>query len=117
MIISLWQLNESYQPLVRLAQREFPKERHKLAYRLSRVVKSAKAEVEVLGESLNALMAKCDDSDRTEQATKFMKETECEIWGEPMLYTDFAGVVVISPMDLALLDWLIIEETSTGDGQ
>lgn len=118
MKITLWQLNESYQALLRLAGQDFPKERHKLAYRLSRVVKTAQNEIEALGESLNDLMIKCGFEpgeqnidpeklrDYNRRAKQFMKETECDLWGDPMPLEDFAGVVSISPMDLALLDWL-----------
>ncbi len=122
MKITLWQLNESYQALVKLAQAEFPKDQHKLAYKLSRVMKSAKTEIEALSESLNDLMRKCGFEpgsgdiaqenlrDYNEQAKQFMRETWCDLWGNPILLEEIAGVVSISPFDLALLDWLIIEE-------
>lgn len=122
MRITLWQLNESYQALVKLAQSDLPKERHKLAYKLSRVMKSAKTEIDALGESLNDLMVKCGFEpgsgevapeklkDYNEQAKQFMRDTYCDLWGSPILLDEIAGVVSISPFDLALLDWLIVEE-------
>jgi len=122
MKITLWQLNESYQALLKLAQAEFQKDKHKLAYKLSRVVKSAKAEVDALGESLNDLMCKCGFEpgsgevaqeklkDYNDQAKAFMRETQAEIWGDPILIDDL-GDVAISAFDLALLDWLIVETT------
>lgn len=120
MQITLWQLNESYQALVKLAQTEFPKDKHKLAYKLSRVVKTAKTEIDALGESLNDLMRKCGFEpgsgdvapeklkDYNEQAKQFMKETHCDLWGEPIKLDDIADVS-ITAFDLALLDWLIEE--------
>jgi hypothetical protein len=121
MQITLWQLNESYQALVRLAQTEFPKDRHKLTYKLSRVMKSAKTEIDALGESLNDLMRKCGLEpgagdmapdklkDYNDRAKVFMRETYCDLWGEPIKLDDLADVS-ITAFDLALLDWLIIEE-------
>jgi hypothetical protein len=122
MKITLSQLNESYQALVRLAQSDFPKEQHKLAYKLSRVVKTAKIEVEAATESANDLMRKCGVepgqekpdpemwADFQAQFKAFMASTNCELWGDPIHFEEIAGVVAISPFDLALLDWLIVEE-------
>lgn len=120
MKVTLWQLNESYQALVKLAQTELPKDKHKLAYKLSRIVKSAKIEIDALGESLNDLMRKCGFEpgsgevapeklkDYNDQARTFMKETTCDLWGDPFKLDDLADVS-ITPFDLALLDWLIVE--------
>lgn len=119
MQITLWQLNESYQALVKLAQTEFPKDQHKLAYKLSRVMKSAKTEIDALGESLNDLMRKCglepgQDAaqeklrDYNEQAKQFMRSTHCDLWGDPIKLDDIADAS-ITAFDLALLDWLIVE--------
>jgi hypothetical protein len=121
MKITLGQLNEGYQALVRLAQSDFPKEQHKLAYKLSRVVKTAKTEVEALGESLNDLQRACgivpgaeitpaQAEEYNKTAKSFMRGAYCELWGDPIKLDEIAGVVAISPFDLALLDWLIVEE-------
>lgn len=121
MNISLKELNDSYQALLRLAEKEFPKEQHKLAYKLSRVVKSAKAEIEALNESQTDLMRKCGFSpgernvdpktidDFNRQAARFLKETHCELWGDPFKLSELVEYVSISPLDLALLDWLIVD--------
>jgi hypothetical protein len=121
MQISLKVLNESYPALVRLTQQEFPKEQHKLSYKLARILRSARTELETGTEFLNQLMAKFDiypgqpdtspeiAREYNAQAESFMKETLCPIWGEQILYSELAGIVNISPFDLALLDWLIIE--------
>jgi hypothetical protein len=121
--ITLKELNDSYQALLRLAQKELPKEQHKLAYKLSRIVKGAKGEIEALNESQIDLMRKCgfvqgeqdveprliDDFNR--QSLKFMRETMTgEIWGDPIRLSELVEHVSISPLDLALLDWLIVEE-------
>lgn len=124
MKITLWQLNESYQALVRLTSKELPKEQHKLAYKLSRIVRCAKAEIETLSESLNELMAKhgfhqgqADVESQTidafnQASKKFMKESYTgEIWGDPIKYSDLAEHISLSAFDLALLDWLIVEES------
>jgi hypothetical protein len=123
MKIALSQLNESYPALVKLAQADFPKEQHKLAYKLSRVVKTAKTEIEIATESANDLMRKCGIEPGQEnpdpekwsefqaQFKAFMREEYCELWGDPIRLEDIGPVVSISPFDLALLDWLIIEET------
>lgn len=121
MRITLSTLNQSYNALVKLAQFEFPKERHKLAYKLSRVIKSAKTEIEALAESLNDLQRRCGivpgaevppevAEDYNAQAKAFMREEYCDLWGDPIKLDEIAGIVPISPFDLALLDWLIIEE-------
>jgi hypothetical protein len=123
--VSLWQLNESYQALVRLTSKELPKEQHKLAYKLSRVMKCAKSEMETLGDSLNDLMRKCGFvqgqqdvaaekiDDFNQQSKKFMRETQAaEIWGDPIRWSEICDHVSISPLDLALLDWLIVEEAA-----
>lgn len=129
MKISLWQLNESYQALIRLAQSEFPKDKHKLAYKLSRIIRSAKTEIETLSQWLNELMVKCGFEpgaqdvpperlkDYNETAKAFMNETLCEVWGDPIKFEEIAGAVAVSPFDLAALDWLIIEGDSTEGGQ
>lgn len=107
---------------MRLAAREIPKEHHKLAWFLARVLRSAKAELETLSESLNDLMRKCgfepgqenvtedEQRDYNERATAFMKETECDLWGNPIAFDKLGGVVSIVPADLAMLDWLFIED-------
>jgi hypothetical protein len=121
MKITLHQLNESYPALVKLAQTEFPKERHKLAYKLSRILKSAKVELETAQESLNDLMRACgfepgqQDVDPAKlaefqkQMKVFMRETSVDVWGDPIRLEEL-GEVAISAFDLSLLDWLIIEE-------
>jgi hypothetical protein len=117
-------LNDSYQALLRLAQKELPKEQHKLAYKLSRIVKSAKSEIDALSESQIDLMRKCgfvqgeqdvdpkliDDFNR--QASRFLKETRCELWGDPFKLAELTAHISISALDLALLDWLIVEEAA-----
>ena len=122
MKLTLWQLNQSYSALARLAGREVPKEHHKLAYFLMRVLRSAKAEVEALADSLNDLMLRCgfepgqadvseDQSrDYNERAEKFMKESECDLWGDPIAFDKIAGVISVVPADLVMLDWLITED-------
>lgn len=121
MQITLWQLNESYPALMRLASREIPKESHALAFKIARVVRSARPEIDLLGESLNDLMVKCGFQpgqatiaperlrDYNTRAGAFMRETKCEIPDAPIPYNTIAGVVPISPADLVLLDWLIAE--------
>jgi len=121
MKISLWQLNTGYQALLRLAQNELPKEHHKLTYKLSKIVKAAKVEMETLGESQIDLMRKCGfqqgeqnvDIEKinvfNRESKKFMKETSCELWGDVFMYSDLCELVSISALDLADLDWLIIE--------
>ena len=112
---------------MRLAQNELPKEHHKLTYKLSRIVKAAKAEIEDLADSQIDLMAKCgfrqgeqnvdiekiDDFNR--QSKKFMKATTCEIWGDPFTYDELHELVSISALDLADLHWLIIESEETAE--
>lgn len=127
MKVSLWELNQSYQALIRLAGRDIPKEHHKLAYTLARVVRSARSEIELLGESLNDLMCKCGFepgqadiapemlADYDSRAKAFMRENDCEIKGEPIGFEKIAGVVSISALDLALLDWLISDETAKAE--
>jgi hypothetical protein len=122
MKVKLSVLNESYAALVKLTQAEFPKEHHKLAYKLSRVLKSAKNELETAQESLNDLMRACgfepgeqnvDPAKLTEfqkQMNSFMRGVIVNLWGDPIKLEDIADVVAISPFDLALLDWLIVEE-------
>lgn len=123
MKLSLWQLNQSYAALVRLASREIPKEHHKLAYWLAKVVRSAKAEIETLGESLNDLMRKCGfepgqadvspemQEDYNSRAKQFMLESDCEMPGDPIAFDKLVEALPsFVPMDLALLDWLIVEE-------
>lgn len=129
MRITLWTLNESYQALIRLSSKELPKEQHKLAYKISRICKSAKSEIEAMGESLQALQAKCGFKqgeenispakieDFNQQSKKFLKETECEIWGDPIKYEDIAAHLSTSPLDLANLDWLIVAETESENQQ
>lgn len=106
---------------MKLAQTELPKDKHRLAYRLSRVMKSAKTEIDALGESLHDLAQKCgvklgapDNDpeklgDYNNQAKTFMRESWCDLWGEPIKLDDLADVS-ITAFDLALLDWLIVEE-------
>jgi len=128
MKLTLHQLNLSYQALTKLAGREFPKEHHKLAYAIARVVRSAKPEIDALAESLEDLARKCGvgpahapdqppnfegAKEYNEQALELMKETEIELWGDPIPFERIAGVVPISPMELALLDWLIADESPT----
>jgi len=120
MKISLSRLNESYNALVKLSAQAFPKDRHKLAYKLSRVVKSAKVEAQILGDSLNDLMRSCgfepgsvdatpaQIKDYSDQAKRFMDSTYCDLWGDP-IQLDEIDCVEISPFDLALLDWLIVD--------
>lgn len=122
MKISLWQLNQSFTALTRLAGREIPKEHHKLAYFLMRVTRSAKAEIEALKDSLEDLMRACGFEpgqdgveqskldDYNERAAKFMKESECDLWGKPIAFDKIAGVISVVPADLVMLDWLIEEE-------
>src|SRR5262252_1701243 len=118
MQITLWQLNESYQALVRLAQGEFPKSQHKLAYRLSKVMKAAKSELEAATESMNDLMRKCGFEpgaqdvapakllDYQIQFKDFMTGTTCDLPGDPIQLDDL-GDLSVTAFDLALLDWLI----------
>ena len=125
MKITLWELNQSYPALMRLAAREIPKEHHKLAYFLMRVTRSAKVEIEALKDSLEDLMRACGfepDQDGVEQAklddyneraAKFMRESECDLWGEPIGFEKVAGVVSIVPADLAMIHWLIKDEEET----
>lgn len=127
MKVSLWQLNQSYSALVRLASREIPKEHHKLAYWLAKVVRSAKPEIDLLGESLNDLMRKCgfepgqpDVSEETlkdynKQAMSLMKESECELPGDPIPFDKIGGVIDLVPMDLVSLDWLIADEEEAAE--
>lgn len=123
MKISLHQLNESWQALARLANKEFPKEQHKLSYKLARIYKQAKSEVEEMGQSLQALMRKCGiipgerntDTEKVEdfnqRSKQFLKETEFEFtWGEPIRFEELREHVSITPADLAELDWLIAVE-------
>jgi len=119
MQITLRELNKSYQALEKLTQKEFPKERHKVAYKLSRVLKSAQVELAAATESLNDLRRKCgvNEPDATPEQladyqthfNDFVQSTYCELWGDSILLDDL-GDLAISPFDLALLDWLIIEE-------
>lgn len=120
MKISLSQLNESYSALLKLAQKEFPKDQHRLTYKLSRIVKAARTEAECLGDSLNDLMRKCgfepgsadatpdQIKDYTAQAKAFMVTTMIELWGDPVKLDELYAIE-ISPFDLALLDWLIVD--------
>src|SRR5215470_15130155 len=120
MKVTLWQLNQSYQALLRLAGQEIPKEHHKLTYKLSRIVKSAETEIETLVDSQSDLMNKCGfrqgeqnvDIEKIEdfnrQSKKFMRETACDIWGDPFTYDEIRELVSITALDLANLDWLII---------
>lgn len=119
MKITLHQLNESWQALHRLTTKEFPKDQHKVQYKLARIYKQAKAEVESLADSLNALMKKCGLTpgaqadpeklqDYNTQSKLFLRETWIEFsWGDPILHADIRDFVTISPADLAELDWLI----------
>lgn len=128
MRLTLWQLNESYQALVKFAQTELPKDKHKLAYKLSRVMKSAKIEIDALGESLQELAQKCgvklgapDNDpeklgDYNDRAKAFMKDTYCDLWGEPIKFDDLTDIS-ITAFDLALLDWLIVEEEEKQQAQ
>ena len=127
MKITLWELNESYQALVRLASQSLPKECQAQAWKLKRVMAGAKREIEDLSDSINDLMDKCgvvrnDPSndlakleDFNRQSKQFMKSTEVELWGEPFKWSELRDRVSISPLDLADLDWLIIEDTE-GEG-
>jgi hypothetical protein len=119
MRITLQELNKSYQALEKLTQKEFPKERHKIAYKLSRILKSAQAELSAATESLNDLQRKCglgSDAKATSEEladyqnhfNDFVESTYCELWGDPILLADL-GEISISAFDLALLDWLIVE--------
>lgn len=122
MKINLWQLNTSYDALTRLASQALPKEQHKLTYKLARVMKSAKGEIEDLSETLNELMKKCGfvrgqaaidpqmANDYNRESKAFMKATEVEIWGDPIKLAEIQDHVSISPLDLADLSWLIVEE-------
>lgn len=123
MKISLHQLNQSYQALDRLANRELPKDQHKLAYKISRVYKQAKAEIEALSESLQTLATRCGLTpgerevdpakieDYNKQARKFQKETDFEFpWGDQIPFSLLRDHVTLSPADLAELDWLICFE-------
>lgn len=123
MKITLHQLNQSYQALARLANHEFPKEQHKLAYRIARVYKQAKTEIEVLGESLQTLATRCGNTPGERetapetlrayevQAKKFLCETEFEFtWGSPIRFEELRDHVALTPADLAELDWLITAE-------
>lgn len=126
MLITLQQLNESYPALMRLASREIPKEHHGLAFKLARILKSARPEIDLLAESLNDLMVKCGFQpgqqavapdklrDYNERATALMRETTVEIAGAPISYNALAGIVPISPVDLVLLDWLISDDSEKG---
>jgi len=119
MQITLWQLNQSYQALIRLAGQSLPKEHHKLTFKLAKQLRQAQAEQETLNDSLKDLMKKCglvqgQDADLNiiedfnRQSKKFMQETHCEIWGDPIAWSELRDIVSISPLDLAALDWLII---------
>jgi len=121
MKITLWQLNQAYQPLMRLAAQSLPKEHHKLTYKLAKQLRQAQTEQETLNESLKDLMTKCglvqgQDADLAliedfnRQSKKFMQETTCEIWGDPIAWSELRDIVTISPIDLAALDWLIVDD-------
>lgn len=132
--ISLDELNESYQALVRLAQGKIPKEQHKLSYKIMRIYKQAKPGVEEMGESLRELMRKCGFepgqsevkaelmTDFTKQSKKFLRETPFAFtWGDPIPIQEIIDHVQIQdPMtgtwgmicakDRGDLAWLFIEE-------
>jgi len=121
MKITLWQLNQSYQPLMRLAGQALPKEHHKLTYKLAQQLRTAQKEQELLNDSLSDLMKKCGliqgqeadlklIEDFNRQSKNFMQGAYCEIWGDPIEWSELRDIVSISPLDLAALDWLIVEE-------
>ena len=110
---------------MRLASKEFPRGQHKLAYQVSKILRSAKSELEILQQSLNDLAVKCGfeigqgsvepETIKTynKEAAIFMKDTTCEIWGHEIDIENLAHVD-ISPLDLANLDWLIVENPAEG---
>lgn len=107
---------------MRLAAKELPKEHHKLAYKLSKIVRAAKTENDALSDSLIELMAKCGFKqgesnvpieaieEFNRQSKKFMTATTCDLWGDPIQYSEIAELVNLSPLDLAELDWLIVDD-------
>lgn len=129
MNLSLFQLNESYPALARLAQQDFPKDQYKLSYKLSRIVQSARYELKTATDFLDRLMVKFGIDPMDQQAAsvearnaynasakQFMHETECTVVGDPIAFNEIAGLISVSPFDLALLDWLIIErEAQAGE--
>lgn len=121
MKITLKQLNEGFFSLQKASQVVFPKEHHKLAYKLSRIYKSANSEVDLLRETLRDLAAasgvtaedlqlgreKCLGYWQAER--KFLRETEIEIWGDPFELEQWELIcekAELSPIDMANLDWL-----------
>lgn len=44
------------------------------------------------------------------ESKRFMKSTPVEIWGDPIKFSDLGEFINLSPLDLANLDWLIIED-------
>ena len=122
MRITFKQLNESFNALARLVKVEFPKDSHKLAYKLSRIWKSAKSEIEEMQAGLRNLAQRHGitpgtplhvlDPEKREDYSwnerQFLKDTDTEIWGDPFLWSELRDHVDLTAADMADLDWLII---------
>lgn len=132
--ISLDELNDSYQALVRLAQGRIPKEQHKLAYKVMRFYKQGKVGVDEMGESLRELMVKCGFepgqpevkaelmNEFNRLSKKFLRETRFYFtWGDPIPIQEIIDHVqiqdpitgtwgMITAKDRGDLAWLFIEE-------
>src|SRR5262249_16031888 len=98
--IDLWTLNQSFRPLIRLTSQTLPKESHALSFKLAKVMRAAQKEQDSLNDSLADLMRKCGfepgqqniDTQKIEdfnlQSKLFMKASTCEIWGEPIKWSE-----------------------------
>lgn len=124
MKISLKELNQGFNALSKLANHQFKKDRHKLAYNLSRKFKTAKAEIEEMQASLRDLICSCgitpgqqiteidpklwDDYQAAERV--FLRDTKAELWGDPIFLKEVLDLEVLTPAELADLDWLFIDD-------
>lgn len=128
MKLTLKQLNDGYQALKRLAEQDYPKASFKLAYKVGKIYKAARSEVDLLSETLEKMMpefgfSKYDsvkeasaDLDRGRKIERYnaasldlLRGTEIEIWGDPFRPEEILGVIPITAADYGDLDgWLIV---------
>lgn len=127
MRITLEQLNQSFQSLGKLANYEgFKKDQAKLKYKISRIWKDAKREIQEMQTAIRELMetygiqtgqpiANIPGDVWNEFQAKqkeFLSGIAVELWGDPFKLDEILDLECLTADDLANLDWLYIDQVS-----
>jgi hypothetical protein len=121
MKITLKQLDGGFLALQKLANLEFPKNKLNLAYRISRIYRSAAVGLEEMHAELRNRMSRfglnpevrieVQDPEKVANYRHsercFLKETQVEIGQDPIEYSEIAEFLPV-PADLANLEWMIV---------